>query len=69
MLYYSFKGFLESSKRKYYLFKLVLVFKYEDINNEGVSEKHKEHLMEEMGKRWESTKNHINQMKEMLIKL
>jgi hypothetical protein len=26
MLYYSFRGFLESSKRKYYLFKLILIF-------------------------------------------
>ena len=29
LLYYTFKSFLENSKRKYYLFKLVLIFKEE----------------------------------------
>jgi len=68
LLYYSFKGFLESSKRKYYLFKLILIFSGEN-DGQPVPEAKRKELMIEMGKKWKSSRNHINQLKEMLIKL
>ena len=67
MLYYSFKGFLESSKRKHYLFKLVLIFQDED-GEEHLTDKEKEGLLVGMGKKWELT-SHVSQIEDMLIKL
>lgn len=37
LLYYTLKGFLEDSKKKYYLFKLILVFKERNKSEEAIS--------------------------------
>lgn len=39
MLYYTFKSFLEASRKKYYLFKLVLIFHEEHPNPVPVEKK------------------------------
>lgn len=67
MLYYTLKGFLEDSKKKYYLFKLILVFDQE--KNEPLGEEQKKSLMKDLGAGWKESRNHINHIKETLIKL
>lgn len=67
MLYYTLKGFLESSRKKYYLFKLIIVFSEEHL--EPLTGKQKDELMQEMGVKWKDSRNQINHIKDMLIKL
>lgn len=66
MLYYTLKGFLESNKKKYYLFKLIIVF---NERKEMGIKKEKSELFKELSVSWKLSRNHINHIKEMLIKL
>jgi hypothetical protein len=69
LLYYTLKGFLESSRKKYYLFKLVLVFKERNNSVEPLPVADRADLFRELGVKWRDSRNHINHIKEMLIKL
>jgi hypothetical protein len=69
LLYYTLKGFLESSKKKYYLFKLVLVFKESNNSVEPIAPIQRAELFKELCVKWKESRNHINHLKEMLIKL
>ena len=67
-MYYTLKAFLESDpKKKYYLFKLIIIFN--ERPKRALTAPERKQLFERMWVKWRDAVNHINHIKEVLVKL